>query len=194
MDNMKRQLKLKAADNLAPIRAQLLEMIEPNAKVIEFGCGKGDLLFDLSPKIKYGLGIDRSEVLINRAIKNKERLNISNLDFLSEELGHNYKYSETYDFSIASLFFHVIPPSQSVHLLNEMKEMSDNVLICAFSRPETLNQKLLLWLDQRFSGHHENFTAYQNDGYFEAIFEKIRYSNILTYSTFLPFVKIYKIC
>ncbi|WP_069659941.1 class I SAM-dependent methyltransferase [Arcticibacter eurypsychrophilus] len=190
---MKRQLKIKTADNLAPIRGEIVDKIDPNAKVIEFGCGKGDLLFDLSPKIKYGLGIDKSEGLIEHAIKYKKNQNILNLDFLCEELGENYKHYETFDFLIASLFFHVIPQSQSVSMLIEMKQISNNLLICAFSRPETMNQKLLLWLDQRFSGHYRNFIAYQENGYFEGILAKTRFLNILTYNTFLPFVKIYKI-
>lgn len=190
---MLRQVKLKAADNLAPIRSQIVDLIEPNSKVIEFGCGNGDLLLSLSPKIRYGLGIDKSEALIGEALKHRENRGICNVEFLCKELGKNYTPSEVYDFSVASLFFHVIPQSDSLHLLQKMKKISDNVLVCAFSCPETLNQKMLLWLDQRFSGHHRNFTDYQRSGYFEGILKKVRYSNLSTYDTFLPFVKIYKL-
>ena len=190
---MKGELKLKAADNLAPIRNQMTELIEPNSKVIEFGCGNGDLLFKLSPQITSGLGIDKSKTLIDYAIKQKEKKNISNVDFLCEELGVNYEHSETYDFSIASLFFHVIPMSASVYLLNKMREISDHMLICGFSCPETLHQKFLLWLDQRFSEHYRNFTAYQKYGYLEGLLSETQCSNIVTYDTFIPFVKIYKI-
>ncbi len=170
-----------------------MDLIDPNSRVIELGCGNGDLLFKLSPQIKSGLGIDKSETLINQAIKQKKRKNISNVDFLCEELGDNYKHSETYDFSIASLFFHVIPMSESVYLLNKMSEMSDTILICGLSCPETLQQKFLLWLDQRFSGHYKNFKAYQKFGYMEGIFAETQCSNIVTHDTFIPFIKIYEI-
>ncbi len=76
------KVKLKSGDNLAPIRNQLMELIEPTSTLIEFGCGDGDLLFKLSQKIKYGLGIDKSNTLIDHALKQKERRNITNIDFI----------------------------------------------------------------------------------------------------------------
>jgi len=190
---MKGELKLKAGENLAPIRNQMMDLIEPNSNVIEFGCGNGDLLFKLSPQIKSGLGIDKSKTLIDYATNQKKKKDISNVDFLCEELGDHYKPSGTYDFSIASLFFHVIPMSESVYLLNNMKEISNNILICAFSHPETLQQKFLLWLDQRVSSHYRNFTAYQKYGYLEGILAETQCSNIVTYDTFIPFIKIFKV-
>lgn len=184
--------RLKADENLTPIRRQIVELIEPSSKVIEFRCGNGDLLLSLSPKIKHGLGIDKSEALIGQAINHKENRGICNVDFVCKELGKNYAPYETYDFSVASLFFHVIPQSESLRLVNKMIDISDNVLVCAFSCPESINQKLLLWLDQRFSSHHRNFNAYQRSGYFEGILKNVRYSNLSTFDTFIPFVKIYR--
>jgi len=186
-------LKLKAADNLASIRKQIVDLIEPNATVLEFGCGNGDLLLKLSSQIKSGLGIDKSKALIDQAVAEKKKRNITNVEFFCEELGRNYKYSETYDFSVASLFLHVIPVCESVYLINKMKELSTTMLICSFSRPETAYQKFVLWLDQRFSGHYRNFKAYQKLGYLEGLLEKTQYSNMITYHTFIPTVKIYKI-
>jgi len=46
-----KKMKLNAADNLAPIRNQMSDLIAPSSTVIEFGCGNGDLLFRLSPKM-----------------------------------------------------------------------------------------------------------------------------------------------
>ncbi|QNL48047.1 class I SAM-dependent methyltransferase [Olivibacter sp. SDN3] len=190
---MKRRLKLRATDNLEPIKNQIMDLIDLNATAIEFGCGNGDLLFKLSPRIKYGLGIDKSKTLIDNAIKQKEQKNITNIAFLCKALGANYKHSETYDFSIASLFFHVVPVAESIYLLNKMQEISDNILICGFSCPETLQHKSLLWLDQRFSNHYKNFKAYQKFGYLEGILAETRCSIITSYNTFIPFIKIYRI-
>lgn len=186
-------MKLKASDNLAPIRKQMIDLVEPNAKVIELGCGKGDLLFTLAPKIQSGLGIDKSKTFIDAALQQKEKRNLSHIDFLCEELGDHFAPSETYDFSIASLFFHVIPTADAVYLLNTMKELSDTILICGFSQPDTLDQKSLLWLDQRFSGHYRNFRAYQKHGYMQGILAETQCSNIVEYQTSIPIIKIYKI-
>src|SRR5690606_4389441 len=185
-----KKMKLNAADNLAPIRNQMSDLIAPSSTVIEFGCGNGDLLFKLSPKIKFGLGIDKSKALIDHAKNQKKRKNISNIDFSCEELGVDYKHSDTYDFSMASLFFHVIPTSEAVYLINKMREISNQMLICGFSCPDTLQQKLILWLDQRIYGHYRNFAAYQKHGYLEGIIEKTQCSNIITFDTHIPFIKI----
>src|SRR5690554_1227552 len=166
------EIKLDAADNFAPIRRQMVDLIKANSRVVEFGCGNGELLFKLSNKINYGLGIDKSKKLIEYAKNQKRRNNCSNIDFLCEELGVHYKHSDTYDFSTASLFFHVIPSFQAVYLMNKMRQISKQMLICGFSCPETLKHELIMWLDQRFSGHYRNFAAYQKFGYLEGIIEK----------------------
>ena len=140
-------MKLKAESNLLPLRKQMAKLIEPNSSVIEFGCGNGDLLFELSSKIKYGLGIDRSKKMIDYAIQKQSVMNLSNINYKCEELSIDYQTTESYDYSIASLFFHVIPWSDSVYLIKKMKEISDKIVLCGFSQPSTLQQEALLWLD-----------------------------------------------
>lgn len=186
-------MKLKTKDNLAPIRNQMLNLIEPDSSIIEFGCGNGDLLFKLSSQIKYGLGIDKSKTLIDNAVQQKRIMNLSNIGFRCEELSGNYQLSGNYDYAIASLFFHVIPWSDSIYLMKKMQEISDCILICGFSKPETSKQKSLLWLDQRFSSHYRNFKAHQKNGFLDGIFSQMQYSDIIIYDTPIPFVKIYKI-
>src|SRR5690606_33107347 len=132
------EIKLDAAGNLAPIRRQMVDLIKPHSRVVEFGCGNGDLLFKLSNKINYGLGIDKSKKLIEYAKNQKKRNNWSNIDFVCEELGVDYKHSDSYDFSTASLFFHVIPSFEAVYLMNKMREISNQMLICGFSCPDRL--------------------------------------------------------
>ena len=190
---MGEKLNLNAADNLAPIRKQLAALVAPNSSVIEFGCGNGDLLFTLSPQIKSGLGIDKSENLIGHAIAQKKQMGFDHIDFVCEALGENFSHTKFYDFSIASLFFHVIPRPDSVYLLRKMREISDQILICGFSAPDSLRQKIFMWLDQRFSGHYQNFRAYQKSGYLKGLLVEVPLANVEAYDTYIPFVKIYKI-
>ncbi len=51
--------------------------------VLDIGCGPGHHLFELAPKIKYGIGVDFSQHMINeanRTLKNQSEIN--NLSFL----------------------------------------------------------------------------------------------------------------
>lgn len=168
-----------------------MDLIEPNSSVIEFGCGNGDLLFKLSSRIKYGLGIDKSKPLIDYAAQQKRAMNLSNIGFRCEKIDSSYLHLENYDYAIASLFFHVIPWSDSIYLMKKMQEISNCILICGFSRPETSLQMSLLWFDQRFSSHYRNFKAYQKNGYLEKILTEIRGKQITTLDTPIPFVKIH---
>lgn len=191
---MKGELKSKTVDRyLRPIRKQIVDLVIYDAHVIEFGCGSGDQLCMLSSKIKHGLGIDQSKTLINYALKQKEIRDCSNIDFLTEEIVLGYKNSKIYDFSIASLFLHVLPVPQAVDVLNIMLKISHNVIICEFCAPQTIIQKALLWVDQRFTGHYKHFKNYQQNGYMEGLMEQLKYAEIEVYDTFDPVIKLYKI-
>lgn len=167
--------------------------IEAGARVIKFGCGNGNLLFELSPHIRLAWGIDKSQRLINEALAYKRQHAIENVTFSCQELRRGFHLTEGFDYSIASLFFHVIPPADAAYLLEKKNTLAPHVLICGFSHPQILKEKLLLWADQRISGHYANFKAYQEYGGMERLFEQTAYSNIEIHSTPLPFVKIYEI-
>jgi len=186
-------MKINAEDNISKLHNQMKELVSPNSAVIEFGCGKGDLLIQLSSKIRYGKGIDKSERLIETARKHKQTRSITNVDFVCKTLGKGNAEESRYDFSIASLFFHVISHKKAVYLLKRMTNISNSILICGFSRPRTFGERSLLWLDQRFSKHYKNFKEYQKKGYMEGLLKKANVTNSITYNTSIPFVKIYKI-
>ena len=185
--------RLKAEDNLAPVRNQIADLVASNSKVIEFGCGKGDLLIQLSTKIKTGLGIDKSRTAIENAIRKRDIGNIKNVEFVCTNLYRGYTPPDTYDYSVACLFFHVILPSKATYLLKKMGEFSDTLLICGFSHPITTKHKFLLWLDQRFSKHYGNFKEYQQQGNMIGLLERARCRKVRTFDTHIAFLKIYKV-
>ena len=94
---------------LKPIRNQVYKLIPENSKVIDVGCGKGRLLYELSDKINYGLGIDINKKRIRFANKRK----LDNLEFKvrnSEEL--NLK--ENFDIAIAMFMIHSLDYSSQM--------------------------------------------------------------------------------
>lgn len=171
----------------------MVRFIPTNSKVIEFGCGKGDLLCKLSPNIISGLGIDKSISQINYAKSKQHQYNLSNIQFVCKELGRSYTTLETYQVSIASLFFHVIPRVDAIYLLNTMKTVSKTIIICGFSRPQSWQGKTLLWLDQMLTSHYNNFKAYKKAGFMEGLFAATKTTPAERYDTTIPFIKIYKI-
>lgn len=187
------KIKLRAEDNLAAIRSQIKEMTAPHSRVIELGCGKGDLLLELSSTIDFGLGIDQSKQAIQKAVLQREQRKVSNIDFLCKKLDQSNSPDHTFDTAIASLFFHVIPITDSLDLINKMRETVDTLLIVAFCKAETLQQKSILWIDQRMTSHYRHFNAYKDFGYMEGILAQAQISHFKTYDTSIPFVRIYQI-
>ncbi len=69
-------------------------LIEPKAKVLEIGCGTGQLLDAMDPR--EGVGIDFSSEMINLASKQFERLRFITAD------AHGFDLGETFDYIIIS--------------------------------------------------------------------------------------------
>lgn len=142
---------------LRPIREQVKQLITRGATVVEFGFGNGDLLFKLSDSISKGKGIDISNELITFANNRKQQIQASNLFFETADISSIESIDEAYDYGVASLLLHVLNPDDAIRVLQILHSSSKEVIICGFSQPENWNQRLMLWLDQRFSGHYQHF-------------------------------------
>ncbi|WP_347924310.1 class I SAM-dependent methyltransferase [Pontimicrobium sp. SW4] len=178
---------------LLPIREQIIDLILPNADVLDFGCGNGDLLFKLSHKIKEGIGFDNSKALISYAMKKKALNGISNIDFKLIDLCKDSFPNRLVNYSIASLFLHVLSKNDAYFLLKQMINISEVTIVCGLSKPENLRQSFLLYMDQKFSGHYSKFKVYKENNYMEGLLESLSHICYESYSTFDPVIKIYKI-
>src|SRR5579863_9433389 len=69
-------------------------LIPPGRRLLELGCGQGDLLAALMPS--YGVGVDLSEVMAAKARLKHPELHILHGD------AHNFQSDEKFDFIICS--------------------------------------------------------------------------------------------
>ena len=76
----------------------LREIIPQDSKILELGCGNGQLLASLNPK--HGLGIDFSKKLISEAKNNYSKLDFIEADI--EKLPRNISKKGAFDFIIIS--------------------------------------------------------------------------------------------
>ncbi len=183
---------MSASDRyLAPIRKQIIELVEDGSRVIEFGSGSGQLLAELAPKISAGLGIDQSETKISKALRLRDAQLLNNINFLNLELDDNFQSEERYDYAIASLFFHTLPEELAISLVQKMCAISSKVIICGFSNPATPLQRALVWLDQRFTSHYPYFKRYQRQGFLVGLLQKTGVANYQELDTFDATLKIY---
>lgn len=191
---MKGIVKANTVDRyLSPIRNQIIDLIEPNTTLVEFGCGNGDLLFKLSDKIQTGIGFDKSEQLIAYASKRKKKEKVKNLEFRTIDLVKESFSESKKDYSISSLLFHVLAWKEATELLKKQIASSETTIVCGFSKPENLKQYLLLWLDQRFTSHYSNYRNYRKKGFTEGLLNSVGNLTYRRFDTFDPVIKIYKI-
>lgn len=189
---MKGSIKANTTDKyLRPIRQQIVDLVEAETTVVEFGCGNGDLLFKLSDKIKAGIGIDKSAPLISYALKIKEIRNITNLKFKVGDLVKEPYDDAKKDYAISSLLFHILTREEALKLLEKQISASHTTIVCGFSKPENLQQRILLWLDQRFTSHYKNFKSYKKNGFTKEMLSSIKNIKYQTIDTFDPVIKIY---
>lgn len=191
---MKGKVKEKTVDKyLAPIRQQIVNLIKPNTKVIDYGCGNGDLLLQLSTKIKTGIGFDHSSKLISFAREKAISKECANLKFETKDLT-KIDFSRMHsDYGVISLLLHIISSQEAKDLLINSINSSETTLICGFSQPKNSKQRFLLWLDQRFNSHFSNYKVYAKNGFTEGLLQSIENLNYSTFDTFDPVIKIYKI-
>lgn len=191
---MKAQIKQDTVDKyLLPIRNQIVDLIQPDSSVYDFGCGNGDLLFKLSDKIQEGIGFDNSKSLISYANKRKTLEGIKNIDFKIIDVCNDPFPNGKVNYSIASLFLHVLSKNDAYFLLKQMINISEVTIVCGFCKPKSWKQSFLLTLDQRFSSHYSKFKVYRENNYMEGLLKSLSNIRYESYATFDPVIKIYKI-
>ncbi|MCG7914170.1 MAG: class I SAM-dependent methyltransferase, partial [Candidatus Thiodiazotropha weberae] len=75
-------IKSRAADwVLAPLRKELLALMDHGSSVIEIGCGTGDLIFQSASKIQSGYGVDLDRDMINYAEGKRREKQLNHITF-----------------------------------------------------------------------------------------------------------------
>lgn len=156
-------IKSRAADRvLAPLRRELLELIEQDSTLLEVGCGTGDLLFQSAPKIRLGYGIDLDHEMIDFAEKKRIERNLNHLRF--ECIDALKIAPKQYDISTSTLCLHELGEKSAYRVLELMVNNSKKVLIADYTKAKTFSGRLGIEIDELFSGHYRNFKQYQKNG------------------------------
>jgi len=111
-------------------RKIISSLIEDNASVIDIGCGTGSLVFYLSDKCKYVMGVELSKKMIEYSNSIKEEKIISNVKFIhgnAEQISE--LTNERFDYAVFSLSLHEMKSESRVRTLEEIKKVTDRIII-----------------------------------------------------------------
>lgn len=137
---MKGWITSQTADHFRlPLRMQLAEMILPNSKLLEVGCGTGDLFYLVSRKITYGLGMESSMPLVRYGRSKLRKQDIKNVAIRRARFPETLSYVANFDVGVASLFFSTLTIQAAVDTLTKMTEVCGEILIAEFDSPQKLN-------------------------------------------------------
>lgn len=156
-------IKSKVADRaLAPLRRELLELIDHDSSLIEIGCGTGDFIFQSSPIIRCGYGVDLDNDMIDYAEKKRreKELNHINFDCINALKLTNLKY----DIATSTLCLHELCEQDACDLLKMMVNNSNKVLIADYTKAKSISGTIGIELDEMLSGHYGNFKQYRTNG------------------------------
>ena len=143
--------------HLRPIRQQIYNLISENSSIIDIGCGHGTQLIMLSPKIKYGLGIDKLTTKINYANSKK----LSNLEFQVLDINNLNQLNQTFNYAILSMVFHSLNKKTQNYLMKNIP--ADNIIIIDYIKSPSKIRNFLAHFEELFSRHYKNFRNYMKE-------------------------------
>lgn len=126
-----------------------LDIIETNSKILDIGCGTGELAYDLANKAKVVVACDINKNYLDTAKKRYKRDNITYL--LADAT--KYNFNDTFDYVILSCVLEYI--KDRVKFLSRIKSLADNFLI----RASTINRSWLTLYKKEIGAEHKDDLA-----------------------------------
>jgi ubiquinone/menaquinone biosynthesis C-methylase UbiE len=150
------------APNQDKLFKQIKNIIEPDKKIIDVGCGTGRFSFSVSDKCSSVLGIDLSKRNIERANyklfqnqNNKISFRHKNIDeIISEGKDH-------FDYAVISYVIHEVDESERINLLNQIFRVADKIIIGDYLVPKPHDLWSVLNEVVEFAAGYEHFRNYK---------------------------------
>ncbi len=152
------------APNQDKLFGQIKNLIEPNSKVIDVGCGTGRFSFTVSDKCSSVVGIDISE-------KNVERANYTLKKYPSNKISFHHKSvndilsegKQHFDYAVITYVIHEVDERERINLLNDISKIAEKIIIGDYYVPR--QQGFWCYLNEVVeflagSNHYKNFKSY----------------------------------
>jgi len=166
------------APNQDRLFGQIKNLIEPNSKIIDIGCGTGRFSFSISDKCKSILGIDLSK-------RNIERANHSFAKNQNEKISFQHKSvndiisdgKEHFDYAVITYVIHEVDEGERVNLLNEISLVADKIIIGDYLVPKPNGFSSILNEIVEFaagSEHYKNYKSFVANGGIDGLASKAK--------------------
>jgi len=164
------------APNQRELFKQIIELIEPQANIIDVGCGTGFFSFTVADKCKTVLGIDLSARNIDKANQNLEKHSNAKLSFknayLKDIVSQEKKH---FDYAVMTYVIHEVNEEERIPLLKEIAEVADKIIIGDYliPCPNDIAGKIVKTVEFiAGTEHYRNFRTYEANGGIQYLADK----------------------
>jgi len=156
------------APNQDQLFGQIKNLIEPQSKVIDVGCGTGRLAFALADHCQSVLGIDLSKRNVDRAKFTLEQRTVGQILFQHTSLGEMLQEGPAhFDYAVITFVIHEVNEDERIALLKEMAQIADRIIVGDYvvPRPGGFNG-FLSEVIEFLAGteHYRNYKSYMGNG------------------------------
>ena len=156
----------------------MLAMMEKDSTVIDVGCGTGRFVFQAGEKFNSVVGLDLSSRNINFANQLLSKTTQTNISFIhgnAEELLSDL--DRKFDYSTISYVIHEMPEEIRLKTLNNLKEISNEIIIGDYFVPQPFNKRgISNRIAEVLAGkdHFKNFLSFVKSGGLPGLIEEGR--------------------
>jgi len=149
------------APNQDRLFGQIKNLIEPDSKVIDVGCGTGRFSFSIADKSKFVLGIDISKRNIDKAKQNLLQNPHNKISFQHTALNQIIT-KDHYDYAVSTYVIHEVDEEERINLLRDMSEAADKVIIGDYLYPNKSGLWSILNEMVEFAAGRNHYKNYKN--------------------------------
>jgi len=156
------------APNQDELFGQIKDILEPQSKIIDVGCGTGRLAFTLTDSCKSVLGIDLSKRNIDSANRTLLKHPNNKITFKHINLNDLIHEGQThFDYAVLTYVIHEVNEDERVNLINEIAKIADKIIIGDYIVPKPKGLGSLLTKIIEFiagTEHYRNYKTYIANG------------------------------
>lgn len=123
------------APNQDRMFGEIKNLIQPNSSVLDVGSGTGRFSFSAADKVSKVVGIDLSSKNISTANQTLNKNPNDKISFLHTTLSDLISKQHHFDYAVMTYVIHEVNPEERIHLLREMMNLADRIIIGDYHIP-----------------------------------------------------------
>jgi ubiquinone/menaquinone biosynthesis C-methylase UbiE len=160
------------------LRRIINNLIPENSRVIDVGCGTGELAFSLASKCKEVVGVELSKKMIKHAEFRKKKKNLNNVQFFHLSAENLLQLGKFFDYAVTCNVLHEISEDKRIKIIKQMKRIAQNIIISDFTAPlPKKTSSIVIKLIEFLAGkdHYKNHKSFIKSGGIEYYVKKCGY-------------------